>query len=40
VYPRDHFFPYGWRELHLETSSFPDAYAVHRWNHAKGLKHA
>ncbi len=40
VYPRDHFFPYGWRELHLETSSFPDAYAVHRWNHRRGMKHA
>jgi len=40
VYPREYFFPYGWRELHREKESFPDAYAIHRWNHRRSMQHA
>ena len=38
VYPSHYFFPYGWRELHRANESFPESYAVHRWNHQRSLR--
>lgn len=38
IYPREYFFPYLWNELHREKEEFPEAYAIHKWNHRRSLK--
>lgn len=38
IYPKDYFFPYLWNELDRELESFPDSYAVHRWNNRRRQK--
>lgn len=35
VYPKAHFYPYLWNELHRAFENFPDSYAVHHWNNSR-----
>lgn len=35
VYPKDHFYPYLYNELHRGAEEFPDSYVVHHWNNAR-----
>lgn len=37
VYPKDWFYPYLWSELDRQGEDFPDAYAVHHWNHRREM---
>lgn len=34
VIAKDRFYPYLWTEPERAGQTFPDAYAVHRWNHS------
>lgn len=34
VVPTDRFYPYLWIEPERASEPFPDAYAIHRWNHS------
>lgn len=34
VFPPRYFYPYSWREPERAGETFPDAYAVHRWQHS------
>lgn len=35
VHPHTHFYPYSFRELNRQGEDFPDAYAIHHWNHRR-----
>lgn len=35
VHPSTYFYPYSWSELDRQGEEFPDAYAVHHWNHRR-----
>lgn len=35
VHPHSHFYPYSWSELDQRGGDFPDAYAVHHWQHRR-----
>lgn len=35
VFPKDLFYPYLWNELHRIDEDFPEAYAIHHWNHKR-----
>lgn len=35
VHPHSYFYPYSYRELDRRGEEFPDAYAVHHWNHRR-----
>ena len=37
TYPKEHFYPYLWNELHRGGETFPDAYAIHHWNHRRTM---
>jgi mannosyltransferase OCH1-like enzyme len=34
IFPRKYFYPYLYSETHRANESFPDAYAIHRWDHS------
>jgi mannosyltransferase OCH1-like enzyme len=36
-YPQDYFYPYLWTQLDRSSEPFPDAYAVHTWNHRRSM---
>lgn len=35
IFPQPLFYPYLWNELDKEGESFPQAYAIHRWNNKR-----
>lgn len=37
TYPKEHFYPYLWNELDRGGEAFPDAYAIHHWNHRRTM---
>lgn len=37
-YPQRFFYPYAWNELDRGAEDFPDAYAVHTWNHQRHVQ--
>lgn len=36
IYPAEMFYPYHWTETHRRSEEFPNAYAVHYWDHSWG----
>ena len=37
IYPSAWFYPYGYNELDRNAEHFPEAYAVHHWNHMRTM---